>query len=97
MLSRKGFDAENISDLRGLNERSPWMAAMMMLIIFSMAGVPPTVGFFAKLFKGHLESVKGKIVGVQVSTIHANYVEKHVSANDCDFDCDCSFCFVYSF
>ena len=50
MLSRRGFDAENISDLRGLNERSPWIAAMMMLIIFSMAGVPPTVGFFAKLF-----------------------------------------------
>ena len=50
MLSRKGFDAENIDDLKGLNERSPWLAFMMMLILFSMAGVPPTVGFFAKLF-----------------------------------------------
>ena len=50
MLSRRGFDAENLSDLKGLNERSPWMAAMMGLILFSMAGVPPTVGFFAKLF-----------------------------------------------
>lgn len=50
MLSRKGFDAENIHDLKGLNERSPWLAFMMMLILFSMAGVPPTVGFFAKLF-----------------------------------------------
>ncbi|MCP5304641.1 MAG: NADH-quinone oxidoreductase subunit NuoN [Chromatiaceae bacterium] len=50
MLSRNGFDAENIHDLKGLNERSPWLAFMMMLILFSMAGVPPTVGFFAKLF-----------------------------------------------
>ena len=50
MLCRKGFDAENLHDLKGLNERSPWLAFMMMLILFSMAGVPPTVGFFAKLF-----------------------------------------------
>jgi NADH-quinone oxidoreductase subunit N len=50
MLSRRGFDAENLVDLKGLNDRSPWMAAMMSLILFSMAGVPPTVGFFAKLF-----------------------------------------------
>ena len=35
---------------RGLNDRSPWLAFMMLLILFSMAGVPPTVGFFAKLF-----------------------------------------------
>jgi NADH-quinone oxidoreductase subunit N len=50
MLSRSGFDAENLHDLKGLNERSPWLAFMMLLILFSMAGVPPTVGFFAKLF-----------------------------------------------
>ena len=50
MLCRNGFDAENLHDLKGLNERSPWLAFMMMLILFSMAGVPPTVGFFAKLF-----------------------------------------------
>ena len=50
MLSRNGLDAENIDDLKGLNDRSPWLAFMMMLMMFSMAGVPPTVGFFAKLF-----------------------------------------------
>lgn len=50
LLSREGFDAKNLDDLKGLNERSPWLAAMMMLLMFSMAGVPPTVGFFAKLF-----------------------------------------------
>lgn len=49
ILSRKGFDAENLSDLKGLNDRDPWYAAMMALMMFSMAGVPPTVGFIAKL------------------------------------------------
>ncbi len=50
MLSRQGFEAENLEDLKGLNERSPWIAGMMLLLLFSLAGVPPTVGFFAKLF-----------------------------------------------
>jgi NADH-quinone oxidoreductase subunit N len=49
LLSRKGFDAENLEDLKGLNDRDSWYAAMMALIMFSMAGVPPTVGFIAKL------------------------------------------------
>lgn len=49
LLSRSGIEIENIEDLNGLNTRSPWLAAMMMIILFSMAGVPPTVGFFAKL------------------------------------------------
>lgn len=48
-LSRRGFEAEDIEDFKGLNDRSPWFALMMMLIMFSMAGVPPTVGFYAKL------------------------------------------------
>ncbi len=50
ILSRKGVEAENLHDLKGLNERSSWLAGMMLLIMFSMAGVPPLVGFFAKLF-----------------------------------------------
>jgi len=49
LLARKGFEADNISDLKGLNQRSPWFAFLMLIIIFSMAGVPPTVGFWAKL------------------------------------------------
>ncbi|MDF1757168.1 MAG: NADH-quinone oxidoreductase subunit NuoN [Legionellaceae bacterium] len=49
LLSRTGVEIENIDDLKGLNKRSPWLAAMMMIILFSMAGMPPTVGFFAKL------------------------------------------------
>lgn len=49
LLSRSGFEADKLDDFKGLNERSPWMAAMMMILMFSMAGVPPTVGFYAKL------------------------------------------------
>jgi NADH-quinone oxidoreductase subunit N len=49
LLSRRGFDAENLSDFKGLNARSPWFALMMMFLMFSMAGVPPFIGFFGKL------------------------------------------------
>ena len=48
LLSRKGFEAENLEDLKGLNQRSPWVAFLMMIVMFSMAGVPPTLGFYAK-------------------------------------------------
>ncbi|MFQ5935529.1 MAG: NADH-quinone oxidoreductase subunit NuoN [Acidiferrobacterales bacterium] len=49
LLSRAGFEAERLDDFRGLNQRSPWYAFIMLLLMFSMAGVPPTVGFYAKL------------------------------------------------
>ena len=49
LLSRQGFEADNIEDFKGLGERSPWFAFIMLLLMFSMAGIPPTVGFYAKL------------------------------------------------
>ena len=49
LLNRQGFDAGEIADLRGLNDRNPWYAAVLAIALFSMAGVPPTVGFYAKL------------------------------------------------
>lgn len=49
LMARQGFEADNISDLTGLNQRSPWFAFIMMVLMLSMAGVPPTVGFWAKL------------------------------------------------
>ena len=49
LLNRKGFEAESISDLSGLNDNNPWYAALLAIAMFSMAGVPPTVGFYAKL------------------------------------------------
>jgi NADH-quinone oxidoreductase subunit N len=48
-LSRAGFESEEIDDFKGLNQRAPWMAFLMMLAMFSLAGVPPMFGFFAKL------------------------------------------------
>ena len=50
LLSREGFEADNLEDFKGLNQRSPWYAFLMMLLMFSMAGIPPTLGFWAKLF-----------------------------------------------
>ncbi|MCL2589986.1 MAG: NADH-quinone oxidoreductase subunit NuoN [Betaproteobacteria bacterium] len=48
LLSREGFEAENIGDFKGLNRRSPWFALLMLFVMFSMAGIPFFVGFFAK-------------------------------------------------
>ncbi|HUJ27414.1 MAG TPA: NADH-quinone oxidoreductase subunit NuoN [Myxococcales bacterium] len=47
--SRAGFDCERLEDLRGLSRRSPWYAFVMMVLMFSLAGIPPTAGFYAKL------------------------------------------------
>ncbi|MCG8426985.1 MAG: NADH-quinone oxidoreductase subunit NuoN [Chromatiales bacterium] len=77
LLSRSGFEAEQLDDFKGLNDRSPWFAAMMLLVMFSMAGVPPTVGFFAKMFV--LDAVVSidmtwlALVGVAFSIIGAYY------------------------
>ncbi|VAW73969.1 NADH-ubiquinone oxidoreductase chain N [hydrothermal vent metagenome] len=49
LLSRAGFEADEIEDFKGLNQRNPWFALVMLILMFSMAGVPPTVGFYAKL------------------------------------------------
>jgi len=48
-LSRQGFESEEINDFAGLAKRSPWLAGVMTVFMFSLAGVPPMVGFFAKL------------------------------------------------
>ena len=50
IMSRRGYDAELLSDFKGLSQRSPWFALMMLFLMFSMAGVPPFVGFLSKLY-----------------------------------------------
>lgn len=55
ILSHAGFEVEKIDDLQGLNSRNPWLAFIMLLVMFSMAGIPPLVGFMAKL--GVLEAL----------------------------------------
>ena len=49
LMAREGHECEEISDLKGLNRRSPWMAALLLLLMCSLAGLPPLVGFDAKL------------------------------------------------
>lgn len=77
LLSRSGFEADTLDDFKGLNQRSPWFAAVMMVLLLSLAGVPPMVGFFAKLTvleaalaAGHLWLV---IVAVLLSLVGAYY------------------------
>ncbi|MBE29872.1 MAG: NADH-quinone oxidoreductase subunit NuoN [Acidiferrobacteraceae bacterium] len=48
-LSRSGFESDSLDDFRGLNKRNPWLALLMLIVMFSLAGIPPTAGFFAKL------------------------------------------------
>ncbi len=76
-LSRSGFEAEQLDDFKGLNQRSPWFAAVMMVLLLSLAGVPPMVGFYAKLAvlqaalaAGHLGLV---IFAVLASLVSAYY------------------------
>jgi NADH-quinone oxidoreductase subunit N len=77
LLSRTGVEAENLSDFRGLNQRSPWYALLMLVLMFSMAGVPPTAGFYAKLLV--IKSVIGvhalwlAVVAVLLAVIGAYY------------------------
>jgi NADH-quinone oxidoreductase subunit N len=49
VLSSKGYEADTLDDFRGLNQRSPWLAGMMLCAMFSLAGIPPFLGFWAKL------------------------------------------------
>jgi NADH-quinone oxidoreductase subunit N len=68
LLSRAGYEAENLEDFKGLNKRSPWFAAVMMMIMFSMAGVPFFVGFFAK-FSVLLAAVDAGHIAVAVFAV----------------------------
>jgi NADH-quinone oxidoreductase subunit N len=77
LLSRAGYEAENLDDFKGLNKRSPWFAAVMMVLMLSMAGIPFFVGFFAKfavllaaVAAGHVAVV---VVAVMFSLIGAYY------------------------
>jgi NADH-quinone oxidoreductase subunit N len=77
LLSRVGFEAENIEDFKGLNKRSPWFAAVMLTIMFSMAGIPFFIGFFAK-FSVLLATIKAgytwvAVVAVMFSLVGAFY------------------------
>ncbi len=77
LLSRQGFEADTLDDFKGLNARSPWFAGMMAIFMFSLAGVPPFIGFYAKL--GVIQAVLGvgylwlAVVAVLFSVVGAYY------------------------
>jgi NADH-quinone oxidoreductase subunit N len=77
LLARQGFEADRIVDFKGLNARSPWFAGMMAILMFSLAGVPPFIGFWAKL--GVIQAVLGvsytwlAVVAVLFSVVGAFY------------------------
>jgi len=77
LLSRKGFESDRLEDLKGLNARSPWWAFVMLLVMFSLAGVPPTIGFYAKLLVLQAAVKAGfvwlAVVGVVAALIGAFY------------------------
>lgn len=77
LLSRAGFEAENIDDFKGLNQKSKWFAFVMLILMFSLSGLPPTVGFFAKLFVLQAALAAGYtwlvVVAVLLSVIGAFY------------------------
>jgi NADH-quinone oxidoreductase subunit N len=82
LLSRKGFESDRIDDLKGLNQRSPWWAFVMLLVMFSLAGMPPTVGFYAKLLVLQAAVNAGfvwlAVVGVLAALIGAFYYLRFV-------------------
>ncbi|MCM0044913.1 MAG: NADH-quinone oxidoreductase subunit NuoN [Burkholderiaceae bacterium] len=84
LLARSGFEAENIDDFKGLNQRSPWFAAVMMILLLSLAGVPPMVGFYAKLLVLQAAWVAGHawlvIAAVLFSLVGAYYYLRVVKA-----------------
>jgi NADH-quinone oxidoreductase subunit N len=71
LLSRSGFESDNISDLAGLNQRSPLYAGVMAICMFSLAGVPPLVGFYAKLavLQALLASSQAFYIGLAVFAV----------------------------
>ncbi|MEY3782747.1 MAG: NADH-quinone oxidoreductase subunit NuoN [Pseudomonadota bacterium] len=80
ILARDGFESDEITDLAGLNQRSPAYAAIMAICMFSLAGVPPMVGFYAKLSvlqslvsSGQTPQIALAIFAVMMSLIGAFY------------------------
>jgi NADH-quinone oxidoreductase subunit N len=77
LMSDRGFEADNIDDYKGLNDKSPWFALMMLFFMFSTAGVPPFVGFFAKVYVIqsvlHVDMTWLAVVAVLSSVIGAFY------------------------
>ena len=77
LLSREGFESDRLDDFKGLNRRSPWWAFIMLLVMFSLAGLPPTLGFYGKFMVIEAAVSEGfvwlAVVAVVTSLIGAFY------------------------
>lgn len=71
LLARQGFESEEISDLAGLNQRSPLYAGVMAVCLFSLAGIPPMIGFYAKLavLQSLIASGQGFYIGLAIYAV----------------------------
>lgn len=76
LLARSGFEADRLTDFAGLNRRSPWFAAMMMFVMFGMAGVPPFVGFYAK-FAVILAAVEAGLLWLAIASVILSVVSAY--------------------
>ena len=76
LLAREGFESDEISDLAGLNQRSPLYAGIMAVCMFSLAGVPPLVGFYAKLLvlQSLVASGQALYIGMAVFAVIASLI-----------------------
>ncbi len=73
LASSKGFECETLDDIAGLGRRHPWLAGVFLILVFSLAGIPPTVGFYAKL--SVLEAVvQAGHIGLAVFAVMASLV-----------------------
>ena len=73
LLGHAGFEADRIEDFKGLAERSPWFALIMLMLMFSLAGVPPFIGFWAKWFVIK-EAIKAGFIGLAVVAVIASII-----------------------
>jgi len=76
LLARQGFESEEITDLAGLNQRSPLYAGVMAICLFSLAGIPPMVGFYAKLavLQSLIASGQGFYIGLAIFAVMMSLV-----------------------
>ncbi len=76
LLAREGFESEEISDLAGLNQRSPLFAGVMAICMFSLAGIPPLVGFYAKLavLQALVGSGQALYIGMAIFAVMASLI-----------------------
>ena len=88
LMSSKGVEVEEIKDMQGLSQKHPWLASLMLIFMFSMAGVPPTLGFYAKLLVIQSVVETGMIwlaiVSVLMAVIGAFYYLRIVKVMYCD-------------